>query len=262
MRVAAFPVLKNSPRRGFVGIAYNKTRNNMEKSNENLLTRTVSYQLDRHGHKLSQTPCPYWRMSHTRISDSAIFVGTTACDCCRWFAGKNEAERTIECAIPQKLSVRYQREHEKLERKIANRRIAVMRAIGEDAARQTMPNRLQGKVTKERGNLYEERYNKGQGRPGWRWVAEISIGCMRYRIRSASYERCWAWINNIREIYRAVRNRKKWENLTTLNESAVIRLAHLGLFGKVINPGKSPTAKLRTERLRNKVEAIARELKQ
>lgn len=224
------------------------------------VTRKVHYLLDANGHFLSQTPCPFWRMYHNPINDDAIYVGSSACNCCRWFMSKNPEEMSIECNIPQRLVDRYDREHQRLEKRLANYRRAILKAIEEDANKQQSVNRLYGGVKKERGFVYEEHYNKGNQRHGWRYVAEITIGQYRYRMRSANYEKCWAWINNIREIYRAVRNNNKYMKLPEANDEAVVRLAKLGLFGKILYEGRTKETRERTMRLKTRVAQIAEKL--
>lgn len=240
----------------------NKTRTIMEEKRKDIVARTIEYTLDDRGHFLSQTPCPFWRMYHNPVNDKSIYVGSAACNCCRWFSGKNPALHTIECSIPKRLADRYEREHQRLEKRLNSQRRLILSAVVADAKKQKRVNRLYGSVKGGRGCLYSENYNKGHKRPGWRYVAEITIGNYRYRLRSASYERCWAWINNIREIYRAVRNRNKWLNNAEVNDAAVLHLAKAGLFGTMIYEGKLETTKAHSAWLRSKVEAIAREVKQ
>lgn len=79
--------------------------------NQNIISRTVAYQIDTDGHHLSKTPCPFWRMHHSGITDVQKYVGTMSCQSCRWYQSKDVAAHTIQCAIPAKLQARYEREH-------------------------------------------------------------------------------------------------------------------------------------------------------
>ena len=79
--------------------------------NQNIISRTVAYQIDTDGNHLSQTPCPFWRMHHSGITDAQKYVGTMSCQSCRWYQSKDVAAHTIQCAIPAKLQARYEREH-------------------------------------------------------------------------------------------------------------------------------------------------------
>lgn len=196
------------------------------------IVRTIAYRLDSHGHYLSETPCPFWRTNNHGVTDAAVFVGTAECRSCRWYCSKNVEEHTIECAVPRKLAARYDREHKRLMKQASKTMIGVLKAAGDEALKTHPQARLHGTVRKTRHNIYEERYNKGGGRVGWRHVAEICVGSFIYRFRSASYERCWAWVNNIREIYRHMRAQADWQNRDQLSENTVIRLASLGLLPK------------------------------
>ena len=69
----------------------------------------------------------------------------------------------------------------------------------------TWSNNRDGHRHTQVGSLYMERTAKGRGYYTQRWVAELNISGCRYRMRSHSYEKCWAWIQNIREIYRQLK---------------------------------------------------------
>ena len=74
-----------------------------------------------------------------------------------------------------------------------------------------------------------ERTSKGRGYYTQRWVAELNISGCRYRMRSHSYEKCWAWIQNIREIYRLVFRRFAY--IKSPKSLALLVVEHLATVG-------------------------------
>ena len=220
--------------------------------NEKKITHVIKYRTDADGHHMSITPCPFWRMNHHGITDGAKYVGTMECEGCRWFCSKNVEEETIECAIPAKLSARYEREHRRME----NRQAAMAAAIRKPSLQQSKEDGQHSST--QVGSLYVERTNKGRGHYSQRWVAELNITGCRYRLRSHFYEKCWAWIQNIREIYRLVSRRfayiKSQKSLAIL---VVEHLAKVGILPTRINGAlRSVTSRKRAQEAYNRAMAI------
>lgn len=234
----------------------------MEKSKIILLA--VPYMTDADGHHLSMTACPYWRMNHHGITDGAKYVGTMECEGCRWYCSKDVESRTIECAIPAKLAARYEREHARMLRQQKHMReqirLSLLQQAEEDSHRSvefgstalpatvtrakemkaltrqvcnyrvnTWSNNRDGRAHTQVGSLYMERTSKGRGYYTQRWVAELNISGCRYRMRSHSYEKCWAWIQNIREIYRLVFRRFAY--IKSPKSLALLVVEHLATVG-------------------------------
>ena len=235
----------------------------MEKSKITLLA--VPYMTDADGHHLSMTACPYWRMNHHGITDGAKYVGTMECEGCRWYCSKDVEARTIECAIPSKLAARYEREHARMLRQQKQMREQIRLSLlkqaeeeshrsGEFCSPATLPatvtrakemkaltrqvcnyrintwsNNRDGHRHTQVGSLYMERTSKGRGYYTQRWVAELNISGCRYRMRSHSYEKCWAWIQNIREIYRLVFRRFAY--IKSPQSLALLVVEHLATVG-------------------------------
>lgn len=233
--------------------------------NQNIISRTVAYQIDTDGHHLSKTPCPFWRMNYHGITDGAKYVGTMSCQSCRWYHSKDVAAHTIQCAIPAKLQARYEREHRRaLVRKEQmyqslllslqqQAQIEKATVLGSFAAEplpatvtrakemkaltrqvcnyrvNTWSNNRDGHRHTQVGSLYLERTSKGRGYYAQRWVAELNISGCRYRMRSHSYEKCWAWIQNIREIYRLVFRRFAY--IKSPQSLALLVVEHLATVG-------------------------------
>lgn len=237
---------------------------------QNKTKKIVKYRTDEDGHSLSVTPCPYWRMNHHGISDAPKYVGTMECGGCRWFCDKDVKAKTITCSIPNKLIERYEREHRRMmlykeEVMEAIKKALELQALKDAsgtsatldasvqranemkrASRKVMYTRQQwsrnndGHAHYHEGCIYVERYNKGRGYYAQRWVAEIMILGCRYRMRSYNYERCWAWIQNIREIYRFVRNRFAWQkDKREISLMAIQHLASVGILPLRINTFRS-----------------------
>lgn len=211
--------------------------------------RKVLYRLDSEYNCISVTPCPFWRMEAQIVSDSPVYVGTTDCDHCRWFCSKDVAAKAIECSIPQYVVNRYERE---LRQQNKMRRAALAAAADPDSDKPKGKKKLKFigfgvRVVRGRGSIYDETYNKGGGRVGHRHVAEITIGGCRYRFRSASYERCWAWINAVCDVYRRVRSYGEWTNRTDLSAKTVSRLASLGILPKSASAAHSDIGKERAQ---------------
>lgn len=237
--------------------------------NQNIISRTVAYQIDTDGHHLSKTPCPFWRMNYHGITDGAKYVGTMECEGCRWYVSKNIKEQTIQCAIPAKLQARYEREHRRaLVRKeqmyqslllSLQEQAQIEQATVSDnfaakplpatvtrakemqrAARGVINTRLNtwapshnGERHNRVGSFYLEKVNKSRGYYAQRWVGEITIAYCRYRLRSYSYEKVWAWIQNIREIYRMVIRRFSWQK--SQHDLALLVVGHLASVGILPN---------------------------
>lgn len=244
--------------------------------NQNIISRTVAYQIDTDGHHLSKTPCPFWRMHHSGITDAQKYVGTMSCQSCRWYQSKDVAAHTIQCAIPAKLQARYEREHRRaLVRKeqMYQSLLLSLRLQAEEeqaqesaspsardvsrennplpatvsrakemqrAARQVSHTRLNtwapshnGERHNRVGSFYLENVNKSRGYYAQRWVGEITIAYCRYRLRSYSYEKVWAWIQNIREIYRMVIRRFSWQK--SHHDLALLVVGHLASVGILPN---------------------------
>lgn len=233
--------------------------------NEKKITQVINYKTDADGHHLSMTACPYWRMNHHGITDGAKYVGTMDCEGCRWYCSKDVEARTIECAIPSKLAARYEREHSRMLRQQKQMRkqikLSLMRQAEEESHRSgeigsptTLPatvsrvnemkaltrqvcnyrvntwsNNRDGHRHTQVGSLYMERTSKGRGYYAQRWVAELNISGCRYRMRSHSYEKCWAWIQNIREIYRLVFRRFAY--IKSPQSLALLVVEHLATVG-------------------------------
>ena len=83
------------------------------------------------------------------------------------------------------------------------------------------------------GSFYLEKVNKSRGYYAQRWVGEITIAYCRYRLRSYSYEKVWAWIQNIREIYRMVFRRFSWQK--NQHDLALLVVGHLASVGILPN---------------------------
>ena len=235
----------------------------MEKSKITLLA--VPYKIDADGHHLSMTPCPFWRMNNHGITDGAKYVGTMECEGCRWYCSKDVEARTIECAIPAKLAARYEREHARMLRQQQQMReqirLSLLAQAEEESHRSgefgspvalpatvtrakemkaltrqvcnyrvnTWSNNRDGHRHTQVGSLYMERTAKGRGYYTQRWVAELNISGCRYRMRSHSYEKCWAWIQNIREIYRLVFRRFAY--IKSPQSLAILVIEHLATVG-------------------------------
>ena len=233
--------------------------------NQNIISRTVAYQIDTDGHHLSKTPCPFWRMHHSGITDAQKYVGTMSCQSCRWYQSKDVAAHTIQCAIPAKLQARYEREHRRALVRKERMYQALLLSLQEQAqieqatvlggsaaeplpATVTRANEMQratrqvcnyrvntwsnnrdGRAHTQVGSLYMERTSKGRGYYAQRWVAELNISGCRYRMRSHSYEKCWAWIQNIREIYRLVFRRFAY--IKSPQSLALLVVEHLATVG-------------------------------
>lgn len=233
--------------------------------NQNIISRTVAYQIDTDGHHLSKTPCPFWRMNHSGITDAQKYVGTMSCQSCRWYQSKDVAAHTIQCAIPAKLQARYEREHRRAlvrkEQMYQSLLLSLLQQAEEDSHRSvefgstaTLPatvtrakemkaltrqvcnyrvntwsNNRDGHRHTQVGSLYLERTSKGRGYYAQRWVAELNISGCRYRMRSYSYEKCWAWIQNIREIYRLVFRRFAY--IKSPQSLALLVVEHLATVG-------------------------------
>lgn len=236
---------------------------------ENKIPLTVPYKTDPDGHHLSQTPCPFWRMNHHGITDASIYVGTMSCQSCRWYVSKNIEEQTIQCAIPAKLQARYEREHRRalvrkeqmyqslllsLQEQAEIEKATVLGGSAAEplpatvirakemqrAARQVSHTRLNtwapshnGERHNRIGSFYLEKVNKSRGYYAQRWVGEITIAYCRYRLRSYSYEKVWAWIQNIREIYRMVIRRFSWQK--SQHDLALLVVGHLASVGILPN---------------------------
>ena len=237
--------------------------------NQNIISRTVAYQIDTDGHHLSKTPCPFWRMHHSGITDAQKYVGTMSCQSCRWYVSKDVASHTIQCAIPAKLQARYEREHRRALVRKERMYQALLLSLQEQAeiekatvlggsaaeplpatvtrakemqraARQVSHTRLNtwapshnGERHNRVGSFYLEKVNKSRGYYAQRWVGEITIAYCRYRLRSYSYEKVWAWIQNIREIYRMVIRRFSWQK--SQHELALLVVGHLASVGILPN---------------------------
>lgn len=242
-------------------------------------SRKIIYKIDSDGNFLSLTPCPFWRMNNHGISDGSIYVGTMSCQSCRWYVSKDVQSRTIQCAIPCKLQARYEREHSRAIARQEEMRESIRRAIQAQseeqshssrelrsralsatvtranemhrATRQVINTRLNqwsrnndGRAHNHQGTFYFERVSKGRGYYSQRWVAEITIANCRYRIRSHSYERAWAWIQNIREIYRMVERSFSWQkNVSDLALLCVEHLASVGIMPQKMLKFRSLTSK-------------------
>ena len=237
--------------------------------NQNIISRTVAYQIDTDGHHLSKTPCPFWRMHHSGITDGQKYVGTMSCQSCRWYQSKDVAAHTIQCAIPAKLQARYEREHRRalvrkeqmyqslllsLQEQAEIEKATVLGGFAAEplpatvtrakemqrAARQVSHTRLNtwapshnGERHNRIGSFYLEKVNKSRGYYAQRWVGEITIAYCRYRLRSYSYEKVWAWIQNIREIYRMVISRFSWQK--SQHDLALLVVGHLASVGILPN---------------------------
>ena len=233
--------------------------------NEKKITQVINYKTDADGHHLSMTPCPFWRMNNHGITDGAKYVGTMECEGCRWYCSKDVEARTIECAIPAKLAARYEREHARMLRQQQQMREQIQLSLlkqaeeeshrsGEFCSPATLPatvtrakemkaltrqvcnyrvntwsNNRDGHRHTQVGSLYMERTAKGRGYYTQRWVAELNISGCRYRMRSHSYEKCWAWIQNIREIYRLVFRRFAY--IKSPQSLALLVVEHLATVG-------------------------------
>ena len=233
--------------------------------NEKKITQVINYKIDKDGHHLSMTPCPFWRMNNHGITDGAKYVGTMECEGCRWYCSKDVEARTIECAIPAKLSARYEREHARMLRQQQQMREQIQLSLLQQAEEEShrsgefgSPVALPATVTRVKemkaltrqvcnyrantwsnnrdghrhtqvGSLYMERTAKGRGYYTQRWVAELNISGCRYRMRSHSYEKCWAWIQNIREIYRLVFRRFAY--IKSPQSLAILVIEHLATVG-------------------------------
>ena len=236
---------------------------------ENKISLTVPYTTDPDGHHLSQTPCPFWRMNHHGITDASIYVGTMSCQSCRWYVSKNIEEQTIQCAIPAKLQARYEREHRRalvrkeqmyqalllsLQQQAEIEKATVLGSFAAEplpatvtranemrrAALSVSHTRLNtwspshnGERHNRVGSFYLEKVNKSRGYYAQRWVGEITIAYCRYRLRSYSYEKVWAWIQNIREIYRMVIRRFSWQK--SQHDLALLVVGHLASVGILPN---------------------------
>ena len=247
-----------------------KQRKNMENQNQNTPTvRQVAYQIDPDGNYLSQTPCPFWRMNHSGITDAQKYVGTMSCQSCRWYVSKDVAAHTIQCSIPAKLQARYEREHRRAlvrkEQMYQSLLLSLQLQAKEEqatvlgdsvaellpatvtrakemqrAARGVINTRLNrwapshnGERHNRVGSFYLEKVNKSRGYYAQRWVGEITIAYCRYRLRSYSYEKVWAWIQNIREIYRMVFRRFSWQK--SQHDLALLVVGHLASVGILPN---------------------------
>ena len=236
---------------------------------ENKIPLTVPYTTDRDGHHLSQTPCPFWRMNHHGITDASIYVGTMSCQSCRWYVSKDIAAQTIQCAIPAKLQARYEREHRRALVRKEQMYQSLLLSLQEQAeiekatvlggsaaeplpATVTRANEMRraalsvshtrlntwsrnndGHRHNRIGSFYLENVNKSRGYYAQRWVGEITIAYCRYRLRSYSYEKVWAWIQNIREIYRMVIRRFSWQK--SQHDLALLVVGHLASVGILPN---------------------------
>ena len=264
--------------------------------NEKKITQVINYKTDADGHHLSMTPCPFWRMNHHGITDGAKYVGTMECEGCRWYCSKDVEARTIECAIPAKLAARYEREHVRMLRQQQQMRerlrLSLLKQAEEESHRSgefRSPATLPATVTRAKemkaltrqvcnyrvntwsnnrdghrhtqvGSLYMERTAKGRGYYTQRWVAELNISGCRYRMRSHSYEKCWAWIQNIREIYRLVFRRfayiKSPQSLALL---VVEHLATVGILPTRMNGAlRSVTSRERAQEAYKRAMAVYR----
>ena len=88
------------------------------------------------------------------------------------------------------------------------------------------------KRTWERGCIYSEHYNKGDGHKALRNVAEVRIGGNRYRLRSTSYDRCCRWMDNIDEVCQQAEKGDEWHDRQELTDIIVFRLASIGILPK------------------------------
>ena len=237
--------------------------------NQNIISRTVAYQIDTDGHHLSKTPCPFWRMHHSGITDAQKYVGTMSCQSCRWYQSKDVAAHTIQCAIPAKLQARYEREHRRALVRKEQMYQSLLLSLQEQAeiekatvlggsaaeplpATVTRANEMRraalsvshtrlntwsrnndGHRHNRIGSFYLENVNKSRGYYAQRWVGEITIAYCRYRLRSYSYEKVWAWIQNIREIYRMVIRRFSWQK--SQHDLALLVVGHLASVGILPN---------------------------
>ncbi len=237
--------------------------------NQNIISRTVAYQIDTDGHHLSKTPCPFWRMHHSGITDAQKYVGTMSCQSCRWYQSKDVAAHTIQCAIPAKLQARYEREHRRALVRKEQMYQSLLLSLQEQAeieqatvlggsaaeplpATVTRANEMRraalsvshtrlntwsrnndGHRHNRIGSFYLEKVNKSRGYYAQRWVGEITIAYCRYRLRSYSYEKVWAWIQNIREIYRMVIRRFSWQK--SQHDLALLVVGHLASVGILPN---------------------------
>ena len=232
--------------------------------NEKKIIQVINYKTDADGHHLSMTPCPFWRMNNHGITDGAKYVGTMECEGCRWYCSKDVEARTIECAIPFKLAARYERELARMLRQQKQMReqirLSLLAQAEEESHRSgefgspalpatvirakemkaltrqvcnyrvnTWSNNRDGHRHTQVGSLYMERTAKGRGYYTQRWVAELNISGCRYRMRSHSYEKCWAWIQNIREIYRLVFRRFAY--IKSPQSLAILVIEHLATVG-------------------------------
>lgn len=188
---------------------------------EEMVEIVIPYRVSR-DHFLASTPCPYYRQIHRGTLTQLIKVGTVACDLCRWFCEKNLEEHTVTCSIPKRLKEKYLRAaaNDKTRLDRFNDALAAAKATGGNfkellavSEREALMYRRKTKRSKKRsksgsGSIYSEthnhgvRYSNGVGtsrRSGRRWVATITVNGHRYRCRSYSYERCWAWLEAIKE---------------------------------------------------------------
>ena len=208
-------------------------------------------------------------MHHSGITDAQKYVGTMSCQSCRWYQSKDVAAHTIQCAIPAKLQARYEREHRRalvrkeqmyqslllsLQEQAEIEQATVLGSFAAEplpatvtrakemqrAARQVSHTRLNtwapshnGERHNRVGSFYLEKVNKSRGYYAQRWVGEITIAYCRYRLRSYSYEKVWAWIQNIREIYRMVIRRFSWQK--SQHDLALLVVGHLASVGILPN---------------------------
>lgn len=180
-----------------------------DKEEEEMTERTVCYSLDG-SHFITSTPCPYSRAINRGTLTQTIRVGSVSCDQCRWFCEKDVGRRIVRCRIPIRLAVKYQREHKRhLKRAIQYvetlkvndaSHTSVKRKLNMAKDVKTVYKKAKGYRVKGHGHIALELHNHGRGkRNSYRWVASIMHEGKRYRLRSYNFEKCWAWLQAIRE---------------------------------------------------------------
>lgn len=188
---------------------------------EEMVEITIPYRIS-HDHFLAYTPCPYYRHIHRGTLTRLIKVGTVACDLCRWFCEKDMEANTVTCSIPKRLKEKYLRAsaNDKTRLDRFNDAVSAAKATGgnfkellEVSEKEALKYKRKSRKGKKRnkagdGSIFSEvhnhgmKYSNGVGstrRSGHRWVATITVKGHRYRCRSYSYERCWAWLEAIKE---------------------------------------------------------------
>lgn len=189
-----------------------------DEEEEEMTEREVCYSLEG-AHFIASTPCPYSRAIHRGTLTQTIRVGSVSCDQCRWFCSKDVASRVVRCRIPKRLADKYLREHRKHLRRAINYIEAikinevsdstVKRKLNLAKDRKTLTKTPNRNRAKGQGSIALELHNHGHNkRNSYRWVATIMHEGKRYRLRSYNFEKCYAWLQAIREEL-SILNRQK-----------------------------------------------------